>query len=176
MKVEKFLKLTKAEQRVEVAKDVLKQIKAKRYVGNTGSYIRGVVVDNVDMNDSVRENFDKIEECDVCAMGACLLSITKYKNMLTFAELPFCTSQMGSKVVDLLSIFTPKQLLLIESAFEGYDHGADRVAEDVFGYRDGLSLQEIEKVDNFYAKYSEDTNRLKAIMENIISHKGTFKL
>lgn len=201
-----FSKLSKPQKRVAIAKDVLMQIKRGKYIAGTGSYITNVKVEGVRGNaegyfgkiksQPIKENFAKIQECTVCAMGACLMSITKFENKLDFGEVGSGVSAINNEKVKELfsSLFEPLQLLLIERAFEG-DSGGTLVAEQLFNLDecDSDIRKQVIKCEKFYQRFTEnedklsdyelteqreknDELRLTAIMENIIRNKGTFKL
>lgn len=125
-----FSKLPKWKQRVAIAKDVIKQIKVKKYVAEAGAYIKelelldgdylGIGINNIDRY-SIKSKFDEIKKCDVCALGACLLSATKFVNKLKFEEIKNVNQLTSSRNVKAIfqSIFTKHQLLIIETTFEG---------------------------------------------------------
>lgn len=161
-----FKTLSKAEQRVAIAKDVVKQIKVKKYVARSGSYIQP----KVNFQGDVRSQFDKIVDCECCALGSCLLSAVKFKNTLEYDDL-FSYFERDSKFTKMLnSIFSTKQQALIEASFEGGDYL--QVLETT---KFRLTEEEIDKCVDFYYNFKDSKKRLIAIMENIISNKGTFK-
>jgi len=180
MTTEQFNKLSRQEKAVLVAKDVLAQLKTKRYTANAGSYIKDTIKE--DFKGSIQKNFNKIKECKVCALGACLLSSTKLGNILTTDDLYLSDySSVGVSDLDnknikklLKSIFTPSQMYLIESAFEGFSYDSDRVAVDIFKQKCNDKIEHV--VNSFHRKYDNDKERLIAIMENIISNNGVFKI
>ena len=166
-----FKSLTKPQQRVAIAEDVIQQVKKKKYTIETGNYVK-FNEDNFDFDLDIQSNFDKVN-CSVCALGACLLSTTKFKNKLTFDDVSLIDSYSSTWNL-FLNLFTSHQLLLIENAFEGVLFYSCRVGEDKFTAR--LTEKEEEKCNLFYDKYfTDDTKRLIAIMENIIANNGTFK-
>lgn len=173
-----FNKLPVAKQRIRVAKDVIKQIDIKKYTVDTGRY-----VDDVEFKGyrdyshlDIKDNFANIKKCQVCAIGACLLSITHFKNKLSFYDVGHnIYSLRNAKVKKLLSLFSKEQLLLIESAFEGLSYSADRVAVHVLEYdTDKCSEDLLIRASKYYSRFRSSKNRLKAIMNNIIKNKGTF--
>ena len=182
-----FSKLSKPQKRVAIAKDVIAQIKIGRYVANVGAYIDSINFKNdLEMgemkNKDIQKNFGKIENCTVCAMGACLMSATKFANKLNFRDIGGSTDDLDNKKVkDLFSkLFSPEQLLMIETAFEGEGESwndESRVAYDLFnlnkGYFKGSDM--LRASDSFGNGYEEDDEKLIAIMQNIIDNKGTFK-
>jgi hypothetical protein len=190
--VEEFDALPKNEKAVLVAKDVLKQIKLKKYIPNAGFYIKKNwgIDDLKDLGlkkkDDVRNNFDKIPQCQVCALGSMLLSCTKLGNRLTFNDVDIINGvriqRLNKPKIKKLfnSIFDGYQLLLIENAFEGSSFTSDRYAKDILGHK--LSDSDYNKCNKFYFMYGmyctdESThNRMVAICKNIIKNKGTFVL
>ena len=168
---EKFKKATKAQKRVMIAQDVLAQIKTKRYVAESGCWvqpnIKAACEKNLKDEDSVQELFakKKIKSCNVCALGGLFMSCINLNNNTTVEDLKK-EFYIGDFVYDdtkisngLNRIFTQKQLILIESYFEGSK-----------GYFKG----DDEKTLPFLANYNDD-ERLEMIMQNIIDNNGTFK-
>lgn len=178
-KIIPFNKLSKLEKRVVIAKDVLKQLKTKKFIAASGDYISSNFSSmfNHDISADIKTNYKKIKNCKVCALGACLLTITKFDTKLLFKYIiPNILLDSSPKVDKLFtSIFSPKQLLMIEYAFEGkigFKYGEQVLKQT-------LSGEEIDSCINFYGGFpgkdecSED--RLIAIMNNIITNKGIFK-
>jgi len=177
-----FKSLSKPKQRVLIAKDVLASM--KKYRIEAGNYMR--VNSMVDKEKDVQSNIKQLNECNCCALGACLISITKYKNKLIFEDLGNFTD---SRVTNMLSsVFSPKQLLLIESCFEEifddkdyysnkveYSQSGDRIGE---GLGSNLSQKELKKCFDFQNNNGGyGTNKvLRAIMQNIVANKGILVL
>lgn len=176
----KFAAATSAQKRVLIAKDVIAQIKAKRFKARAGTWVRPVFRngDELDMFDkfdeetaSVRELFleKKIPACECCALGAMFMSCTLYNNKTTVDSLLDETmdfelivrSKTRSFSNGLAQFFTKPQLKLIEAAFESEYGAFNDVCND--------------KTDLWYETMPNDTKRLIAIMQNIIKNKGTFK-
>jgi hypothetical protein len=199
--VEEFDALPKNEKAVLVAKDVLKQIKLKKYIPKVGSYIKrsddySLKALGLKKKDDVKNNFDKIPPCRVCVLGSMLLSCTNLGNRLTFSDVDIINGDRidnlnKPKIKKLFnSIFDAYQLLLIENAFEKPSEIADRYAKNILGLK--LSEEDFDKCENFYYKYNNNNNnnnntgynydypaaseRMVAICENIIKNKGTFVL
>lgn len=175
-----FSKLSKPEKRVAIAKDVLSEMKRK-YIPVAGVYIhymefiKGVEDSDMESQD-IQSNFKKIKECNVCALGACLMSATKFANKLNFCDIGDSVEHLNNDKVKKLfnSLFTPLQLLMIEIAFEG-NGGGDRFAVDVFGLDKYEFIDIVNECDSFHQRYKNDRNRMTAIMKNIIENKGEFK-
>jgi hypothetical protein len=170
-----FKKATKAQKRVMIAQDVLAQLKAKRYVAESGCWVQAnynitVPLAEIRYDDSVQELFveKKIESCNVCALGGLFMSCTNFNNNTLLEELDDASEKLGNLIGEeeklsnkLNEIFTTDQLKLIESYFEAND-----------GYfRD---YDEDGRIEAFYNKNSSDKKRLQLIMENIVENNGTF--
>lgn len=198
MTEEKFNSLPKHKKAVLVAKDVLKQIQVKRYIPNRGRYISYVEFNddyNFSSKQQINQQFDKIENCTVCAIGGMLLSCTHLGNKLTNNDLDLNHSCSVSSLDNykIKFLFESKTLLMIETAFEGYfdweylkifeikkekedflfDGGSDRFAKNILGFNN-LSFEETLKCEMFKRKYKTDKRRLIAICNNIIKNKGQF--
>lgn len=163
-------------QRVIIAKDVIAQIEAERYFAKGGSYIR--ISEEDDYRGSVKENFQNIKHCKVCALGGCFLSIVRFKNNVDFDELTDIGAMQfahNNKFKQILtSIFSIQQLILIENAFENGWFGES----PIFGSYDekySVSRQDKHEAWEFGQQFSNQNDRLIAIMQNIIDNKGTFK-
>lgn len=174
MTTEKFKSLSKSEKKVIVAKDVLKHIKSKKYRANAGQYflninLEGGVLDS----DGIKENIKKIKRCDVCAMGACLLSATSYLNKLTFHDLPHATDNTSDSWELLIKIFSAKELTLIENCFEGENGDSGFGIKRVGAYLGG-AIPDNAIYRQYYVEFTDDQKRLTAIMKNIIRNKGKF--
>ena len=183
------MRMTKAEKRVEIAKDVLKQIKANKYSPECGVWFR-------DSNDKYLEDFldyqtgqlidakkDIVEKlvgtCKVCALGSLFISaIDKYNH--TKLDPAFCNDAEIFTAIDknnpLTRWFTARQMLLIENTFEN--------ASGAWYPPLGLKKKEwrawddkvVPAINKYNLRYPNPTDRLKAIMNNIIRNKGTFVL
>jgi len=187
--------MTKAEKRVEIAKDVLKQIKANKYNPTSGVWV--IDTDGKEVCDLVyaARREDPISavdlkknvvcklrgKCDVCALGSLFVSaIDKFNHTKLNAgcHVSF-TEHKDSKENPLLKWFSAKQLLLIESTFEN-SHGAWSidVKEDVLSINEILYWDDVVEpaIYAYCNKYSDATSRLKAIMNNIVRNNGTFVL
>jgi hypothetical protein len=169
----------KAEMRVAIAKDVIAQIKAKKYNPTQGSWVDGV--DGPDYVDWLFENATtcevdvqvytkSIKKCNVCALGSLFVSaVNKYNNVYGTYKTVSLPSIFDFRETNnrspLLRYFTIKQIRLIEYTFEG---GMGAVCFD-----DDHPM--VNKAYAFYSRYPDSKDRLLAIMKNIVENKGTFK-
>lgn len=162
---------TKAELRIEIAKDVLLQIEAKKIIAMSMKYF-APKTNNKYAGKQLQEVLPKIKKCEACAVGSIFYSyVTKHNN--------FEIDAFGIKSVqpddnrELMSMFTLKQIRLIETAFEdgGFSFPtdySDSVIERAGTYRERLGLLPRKNK-------KKDEQALIHIMKNIIRNKGTFK-
>jgi hypothetical protein len=165
-----FHKLSKRQQRIAIAKDVLSQLRLRKYKVKTGVYFRSDVLSNYFFEGGVymaspKPPMDlqtclltKNPQCTVCALGSAFTSLSRLGDEVEFA-------QRERPHASLFPIFGEKQVHLIETAFEGLE---------VSWYK--LSQKQLRKAYSFFKKYEPSANkRLAAIFRNIIRNEGTFK-
>jgi hypothetical protein len=178
-KPDKFKTLTKAQKRVAIAKDVIKQLNAARFNARNGYYLipnpvgtyssfGTSILENIKAGTELQNILKKnIERCDCCAKGALFMSaVEKYnqckvtKNMKENDGRMFDDSDITKH---LRGIFSQDQLTLIESAFEGF-------------YLDGEIANNPydSPTYRFKRNFTQPDDCMRAIMENIIENKGTF--
>lgn len=165
---------TRQEMRVSIAKDVLKQLKAKKFIASPGVWVDDKKLGYLD--EYVYTRTEKAEgpidactfangitKCKVCALGSIFVSAARmYKIMLS-------GSLETEEVFDNLATsplkryFSVKQLELIEYAFEGGD--GVYIPGNFNDELDGLA---------FFLAHRTPTDRLEAIMRNIVKNNGTF--
>jgi hypothetical protein len=165
-----FSKLTKAEKRVAIAKDVLAQIELETIYPTQGTYIGNIDTNYTGDECKVQVNSlmkKKDFSCDCCAKGALFMSHVNKTNHLTLQDL--YTGGGNNHVYERLgSIFSIQQLDLIECAFEG-----DLINDTSNNLR---GTPEVERAIDFVANngYESTNDVLIGICENIIKNKGTF--
>jgi hypothetical protein len=172
-------KLTKAEMRIAIAKDVIAQIKAKKYNPTQGTWVDQVGGQDYDSwlyhnalscEIDVQNYTKNIKKCNVCALGSLFVSaVNKYNNVYgTFdtvsTDKVFDFKDMNNNS-PLLRYFTLNQIQLIEHTFEG---GIGAVYWD-------SDHSMVNKSHAFYSRYPDSKDRLLAIMKNIVENNGTFK-
>lgn len=176
-----FAAASPEEKRMLIAKDVIEQIKAKRFKPTSGTWVRPKmkngrfidVEDRFDGEESLRELFigKRIPACDCCALGAMFMSCTTYNEGTTVDDFERETDwgfedkvMKGRLSNGLTGFFSVDQLRLIETAFEGGDGAFTAEDDDA----------EAQKAVRWYEDMSRDDKRMVAIMENIIANNGTF--
>ena len=166
-----FKGASNAQKRVLIAKDVIEQIKAKRFIPESGTWVDfNKQCDTLLETDSIQEKFlDKtIKDCNCCALGGLMMSCTLFNNRETVSDIEEHFEAIGDNIDygtkfhnKFDKIFSRSQLLLIEKCFEGgVGYFSDYNHCDFEGYR---------------SQFKNATAALIGIMENIIKNKGTFK-
>jgi len=169
-------KMTPAQSRVAIAKDVIESLLAERFKATTGTYIysrsataNGIAVQGtVNLKDAIQKN---MKSCKVCAKGAMFVAAVERFNQI-YSEV----RRPGDNVLEEFShdveicdhlgkYFTKRQLDLIEMAFEG--EGEDMFIDELVEEKKYVAL-----AYSFIHKNPED--RMIAIMQNIIANKGEF--
>lgn len=176
-KNEAFNSMSKTKKRIAIAQDVIDMLNTKKIIANSGKYILGL--DHVDQDIDAQQLMlkNKFPQCDTCAWGACVLAIAHLGDSLTVGDLnemqedPDYAYKVKNKV---LSIFTPEQVAMIEAAFEktetylafgGSVNNSSNYVEDI----------NLNSSSEFGRSFNTDDERLRAIMQNIVDHKGTFQ-
>jgi hypothetical protein len=160
---EAFNKMTKAEKRVTIAKDVIKRVD----IGQIDAYSTFISFDGeVEEGKPLKPFFNAIQ-CSACAKGSLFLSyvgrVNKFKKEGSFSMDPY-----SKEMKKIKQIFSQLQLDMIEIAFEG----------GTFSWtdREKISNKQISKSLEFFKNNTVGSRlRLKRIMENIIENNGTFK-
>ena len=161
--------LTLSQLRVEIAKDVIAQIKMKTFEVSPGNYITTSLEFRKSLMDieidSLPRGF-KIKNCEACAIGATFISVFNKNNALSTNDLKDVISDDNEMVAYLSKPenggFSSGQLRLMEIAFEGRE-----VCE---------SHRDTRKALEFYQKHGVlgSGKLLIAIMKNVIKNKGEF--
>lgn len=165
---------TKAEKRVEIAKDVIAQLKAEKFNAKTGTYVG--LDEDIDGTKELQTELKKVKQCTVCALGALFLSDVRKNDACKGVDVDLGSGNdvdgFASRYIDehrmrdrLGKLFSRKQMALIECAFE--------LGMDPQGL---LKDDEYERAARFGEKFDTSRDRLVGIMRNIIKNEGTFVL
>lgn len=177
---------TKGEARVAIAKDVIQWMDTKKMLVANAGYLYSSsdlfsfkdVGENADLRSKLQG-----KECRVCALGAVFLTTVDRFNKVGcgdisvepnpyFPEKDYTINHLrrNSLTKYLKRYFTPLQMGMIESAFECSE------------YYDGLSTSAQRAVIkamnygiNLHNNGVDPEGKLRSIMKNIITNKGTFK-
>ena len=180
-----FLALTPAKRRVAIAKDVIQQLNAEKIIAQ-----RGVYFDESGIEKVMEQTYwagkgatgvaghgetqvcDLLEtsKCTVCGIGAAFVSAVRLGDDLKIKDLAADETWVRDyQMRDYLKrYFDPPQVALIECAFERGPY-----------YRTNMN-QAPSKSDTraavaFGRKYDGDADRMRAIFQNIVSNRGTFR-
>jgi len=153
---------------IAIAKDVLKWVNTYRLAH--GSYLEGSVPAVIDNDVDLQSCADTVVKyCEMCALGALLLSKARLYDDVPVRDIKYTYSSddLGTNISTgnsyikerLAGIFTSQQLNLIETAFECWS--ATDPAE--------------QRAQRFGKQYRNLTERVIAVMNNIIANNGEFK-
>lgn len=139
-----------------------------------------------------------IPPCECCALGSMMLSCTMFNNKENLSDYTLDFETLSDTVWEskraasghkkpkngFADFFSEKQLALIEfvfeirfSSFNGEYENSGVIANSLRLRNDyGITIDVHKKAITFAKKYSDQEERLKAIMRNIIRNKGIFKL
>lgn len=171
--------LTRAEKRVMIARDVIAALRAKALDAKEGSYVYidttrtterywgGTYETNVynkflkdsDQSESFQKLLPSLPDCKVCAKGAIFVCAVARQNKVETAKADDVREFEGEALSEnLRGIFSARQLDLIEAEFERED----------MQFTLGPGWEPVMK------EREDPTERMIAIMKNIIRNKGTF--
>lgn len=176
--MKKFKDLTKKGQKMRIVRDAIAQIKINKFVPTEGAYLsvwraddESGMVSSVHLKN--KDNLQKVlkeedVECDCCAKGAlfasCVMSVNKVYGKNDFAKEVFQSKKLSKW-------FSKGELDMVETAFEK-EIMCD--TENILRDNDGELTDLGEKCVVFGESYDTATERLLAILENILQN-GTFK-
>lgn len=177
---EEFNNMSKADKRVQIARDCLDRIKLKQFepwTGRTCDIDFNFICDNGEK--SIKEILakKKLPDCHACAKGGLFLSYVGRTNKFNFEDIEDSSNLESTEMQKLLEIFDKIQLEGIETAFEKYIVSTDYL--NINDWEDDFDGNQYEFISNCM-KYSDNTNcstnteRLQSICKNIIKNKGEF--
>lgn len=170
-----FQKLSPAEKRVQIARDVLAQLASKRLIARGRTWLRQPEKDMLLETKTALKNKDVelqtvlsgLKKCEGCALGGMFMCAVERADNLKISQLiNFDTVERNKEdlIVEgddafsyLGKFFSRNQLDLIESAFER-----------------GNGASSETRSENFVYNIDDPSERMRLIMENIIANNGTF--
>jgi hypothetical protein len=167
---------------VAIAKDVIEQLRVKRFVASSGTYCEidyqsddhSSFRDNHEFGDSFQKTFakDKKVVCNVCAMGAVYIG---YINRFNNVDNDEVDGVEDPEIIDTLSgIFSQDQLRLMERIFENAwiseapEWWMDMSGEDQKDYE--------ARCTAYHDRSTSDDGLLRTIMLNVVRNDGEFVL
>lgn len=194
----KFEAMTPSQKRMQIAQDVLDQLRTKRLVAKNGVWLdtedfltADVVKKDVELQDLLK----KQKSCDACAIGGMFMCAVERADKLKTSELlcgmtsetlPAEYVEEESNVVPdpgvhmfdafsyLKKFFSMEQLRLVELAFETGSGGVEIDSKEEESASSFFNYVNDEEDDYENFTLSDSNLRMQLIMENIIAHKGRF--
>lgn len=153
---------------VDLAKDVLRLLDAKSIKAQSGYYCTLPDSWTYKSGTSVQEHLrsNPKDPCGVCALGSLFMSFVDRHNQVSMPDNWVGLNYDATMIEKLSPYFSMKQLVMIETAFEGTLISARGVAVE------GDWIYQCKK---FLDAYYDKDRRLRAIMQNIIDNGGEFK-
>jgi hypothetical protein len=164
-------RLTKAELRVQIARDVIAQVKSRRLVAMRGNY--GMVLLSSDewdawMNDHEPTDLRALlsgKRCEACALGSMFLAAVDRHDKIAMPPARADTFTRREETRYLSSFFSASQLDLIESAFE-----STNICEYTRCFQDT-----VQRATKMFLSRVRPRQRMIQIMQNIVDNEGTFR-
>lgn len=167
-----FWQMTRAEQAVAVAKDVIEQVQSQKYYPSKGTYLKMPDLEKYEgkkLPASLQEVLET-QQCDVCAIGGVFASMVRLGNTVrTYKVVEDCAVSVNADylIKKLEGIFSPTELRAMEFVFEGTNVGFDRCSVNY----SSVSLY----AKDMRSKYPNNpTARLVAVMQNVVDNGGRF--
>lgn len=163
---------------VKVARDVLDQLRLKRYKAIQGFYVQIEGVNIEEPLENGKESFktffkkQKQVSCNVCALGSCFVSLVNIKNECSMQDIAFSDTAQDLTFDRLEPLFGANNMNLMESAFE-CETMRNVNNED---WHEDFSDEMLEAASDWGQQWQDDNERLRQIMLNVIRNKGDFKL
>lgn len=174
-----FEKMTPAQKRVQIARDVIAQIDASRLVPKFGTWLstknNGPLVTPSSVKDSnaeLKDVLSKVKQCTGCAIGGMFMCAVERADKLKIKELSDFWEEEGcdknTQYVDiddtdafeyLSRFFSAQQLSEIEAAFER---------------NGGIEFHDL--AGDFAPECEEPAERMRLIMQSIIVGNGKFDI
>jgi hypothetical protein len=194
----RFNRMTPAQKRVTIAKDVLKLLRQKRVKVRQGNWVRSPELEGL-MKDKPYAQLDSIlpvvRECEACAVGAMFLATVSRCNDFSVGDyykahigtIGLNASPRFEQLANYLGqFFSLRQLGSIEAVFEGHiDSTQFRAFPSGIPQAVRRAVERVAKENAKDRDPSWETNadarreragaRLVRIMKNIIKNNGTFK-
>ncbi len=183
----KFNSATQAEQRVMIAKDCLARIEMEQIIPQVGHFCK---IKDFNPKENIKTKLETTNlVCMACAKGSLFMSYIGRVNNYTANEYSISNDEDNLEHHQLLKIFEPQQLALIEYVFEGKQFIFNEEFDLSIYFKKIVKFR--EKVDKEIEFYTDDDDfihstcdieneyspkLLIAICKNIIKNKGTFVL
>lgn len=191
IEAKQFNGLSQKDKIMEVANDVIASIEMKRFRVNVGTFVsfdKTAWDERKEKTDLWSELPALMQSCECCALGACILSFSRFQEEFKPTVVDFEPDYEGDTRLRLITsnwtinrieaLFGMRMTQMVEVAFElgeGYwlDHkGEDDPEEGEVGCI--LDENTFAAAVAFGKQYPDNEHRMKAIMANILQNKGDF--
>jgi hypothetical protein len=180
--------MTKRErQKVAIARDVIAQVKARRYIATSGTYISRLGIDEDtkgDLQQIIKKKLTRRAPCDVCALGSAFISTVRLYDKFQLNSKTNSDGEIEYRAMrrKLEQFFSKIELGIIEASFEiSEDHIPTRKS-DRHGNNYGAEIPKWLAVETEFTSDSatyrdfleqmDESDRLIWIMESIIELDG----
>lgn len=194
-------KKTKAQRRIAIVNDAIKQLELGTYVtGNNGYVNLPKSLEKIKEKNANKQakafllkNISPKNYCDVCAKGSLFLSAIRKENDLTLGEIESSFDAMKDKLTSD-GLFSEYNINLIEIYYENWkiylnqnnvggwvaDGYAGSFSYPYAGVGSLLEMKDFQekhnkKIEEIYVQYQERKKRLLWILNNMKSNQGIFK-
>jgi len=119
---DEFTKLSKPEQQVAIARDVMRHLNSGHFIARHEKYMHtdgGGPDGPVIVTDTQVQTVLRARKCRLCALGGIFAATVERYNELTMGEMNFDLGDSAMQLNYLRPYFDESQLRLIETAFEG---------------------------------------------------------
>lgn len=149
---------SKEEKRLLVLNDLLSQLNKGVYTGSSGRILvgNGYYYSNIIPNQEFL--LDNMPECEVCIKGSLILSKQRMGN-----NVPTGRVRNNSRFLMMQDIYSKTELDILEIFFENTIS---------FTWLTKGSLKATEGIRNYYIKFNDSNERLKAIISDLLEVKG----
>jgi hypothetical protein len=163
-----FLQKTPAEQRVQIALDVLEQLRVGKICASFGVFVDQLAIKaggDIQLCDALEDT----NSCAVCAVGAVFTAAVRRADGMSMKKF-HSNYGFDAFATYLERFFDTPQIAMMEAAFEHGD-GSVRYAERV----EGLTFDLFERAIAFGTYSDSAVTRMTRIMENVAAHGGEFR-
>ena len=179
-----FAFLSPQEKRVAIAKDVIRQLNARKLTARSKTWLTGgagiIRIKEEDYQKPVKEILSTQASCNVCALGSLLVCAAGLANAVTVNDVrdkdsdTYFTVDMFSMTPYLKRFFSMEQLRLIELCFEHGDGGCSPDTAEEWEAAEVFAGDEEDDNGDSIGDGTDDEVRLRLIMECIMRNNGTF--
>lgn len=178
-----FSELTAAGKRARVARDVIARLDAEEIFAGRG-YGKVLTAEQIPLEGDLQDILSaEGSQCEACALGCMFLAdVISRDRMSVRKSIGWDSEQFDDFDPEIKQIsldddtirarlgafFGVRQLAMIESAYEMLDFRNSN------GGHHATSYEDIEAAIEFGSNFSKDEDRLRAIMQNIVDHRGNF--